>query len=136
MGSETGDYRPGDAHSDEMSELLSTIGRYRVLGVLGEGGFARVYHATDEELGRDVAIKVPHRRRAADPATLETYRAEARIVAALDHPAIVPVYDIGRTPEGFTYVVSKLIRGESLSTRLRPRCGFMGRGGTHYGDGG
>lgn len=118
VGSETGDYRPDDAHSDEISELLSTIGRYRVLGMLGEGGFARVYHATDEELGRDVAIKVPHRRRAADPETLETYRAEARIVAALDHPAIVPVYDIGRTPEGYTYVVSKLIRGESLSARI------------------
>ena len=99
--------------------MLATIGRYRVLGVLGEGGFARVYHATDEELRRDVAIKVPHRRRGTDPEAMEAYWAEARIVASLDHPAIVPVYDIGRTRDGHCYVVSKLIRGENLSARIQ-----------------
>ncbi|MHB8866045.1 MAG: serine/threonine-protein kinase, partial [Pirellulaceae bacterium] len=118
VGSETDDYRPGESHCHDIAEVLATIGRYRVLGVLGEGGFARVYHATDEELGRDVAIKVPHRRRGTDPEAMEVYWAEARIVASLDHPAIVPVYDIGRTRDGHCYVVSKLIRGENLSTRI------------------
>ena len=119
IGSETDDYRPGESHCDDIAEMLATIGRYRVLGVLGEGGFARVYHAADEELGRDVAIKVPHRRRGTDPEAMEAYWAEARIVASLDHPAIVPVYDIGRTRDGHCYVVSKMIRGENLSARIQ-----------------
>ncbi len=120
IGSETDDYEPDVAGpSEEPAETLATIGRYHVCGLLGEGGFARVYHATDEELQRDVAIKVPHRRRGIDPAEMEAYWAEARIVAALDHPAIVPVYDVGRTRHGHCYVVSKLIRGESLAARLR-----------------
>ncbi|MHB8969851.1 MAG: protein kinase domain-containing protein [Pirellulaceae bacterium] len=119
IGSETDDYRPGDSHCDDIVEELATIGRYRVLGVLGEGGFARVYHAADEELGRDVAIKVPYRRRGTDPEAMEAYWAEARMVASLDHPAIVPVYDVGRTCDGHCYVVSKLIRGENLSARIR-----------------
>ena len=110
---------PGASDTGDVAEMLATIGRYRVLGVLGEGGFARVYHATDEELRRDVAIKVPYRRRGTDPEAMEAYWAEARIVASLDHPAIVPVYDIGRTRDGHCYVVSKLIRGENLSTRIQ-----------------
>jgi serine/threonine protein kinase/formylglycine-generating enzyme required for sulfatase activity len=118
-GSETDDFRLGASDPGDLAEILATIGRYRVLGVLGEGGFARVYHATDEELRRDVAIKVPHRRRGTDPEAMETYWAEARIVASLDHPAIVPVYDIGRTRDGHCYVVSKLIRGENLSARIQ-----------------
>ncbi len=119
IGSETDDYEPGGAELYDMAEMLSTIGRYRVWGVLGEGGFARVYHAVDEELQRDVAIKVPHRRRGNDPTEMETYWAEARIVAGLDHAAIVPVYDVGRTRDGHCYVVTKLIRGESLAARIQ-----------------
>ncbi len=119
LGSETDDFEPGSAGSNEVLQEFSTIGRYRVVGVLGEGGFARVYQAKDEELQRDVAIKVPNRRRGTDPEEMEAYWAEARIVAALDHPAIVPVFDVGRTRDGHCYVVSKLIRGENLSDRLR-----------------
>ncbi len=119
IGSETDDFDPRSIESRLDSEMLATIGRYQVLGVLGEGGFARVYHAKDEELQRDVAIKVPHGRRGTDPQEMETYWAEARIVAALDHPAIVPVYDVGRTRDGYCYVVSKLIRGEDLASRVK-----------------
>ena len=119
FGSETDAFDPGVSGTCDLPEELATIGRYRVLGVLGEGGFARVYHAKDEELQRDVAIKVPNRRRGTDPEQMEAYWAEARIVAALDHPAIVPVYDVGRTRDGHCYVVSKLIRGENLSARLQ-----------------
>lgn len=119
IGSETDDFLPGSDDTHDVVEMLATIGRYRVLGVLGEGGFARVYHATDEELRRDVAIKVPYRRRGTDPEAMEAYWAEARIVASLDHPAIVPVYDIGRTRDGHCYVVSKLIRGENLAARIQ-----------------
>jgi serine/threonine protein kinase/formylglycine-generating enzyme required for sulfatase activity len=95
------------------------IGRYRIVRSLGEGGFGQVLVARDEELQRDVAIKVPHYHRAADRETARQYLDEARIVAALDHPAIVPVYDAGRTEEGDVFVVSKLIEGRDLAAALR-----------------
>lgn len=114
---------PDASTVDGGTASLTRIGRYRVLGVLGEGGFARVYRARDEQLQRDVAIKVPSRRRGMDARQdareMDAYWAEARIVAALDHPAIVPVYDVGQTPDGYCYVVSKLIPGENLSTRMK-----------------
>src|SRR4051812_27296648 len=79
-------------------ELLpERIGRYRVVRLLGEGGFGRVFEARDEDLGRPVAIKVPHPKRIARPEDVEAYLAEARILASLDHPGIVPVHDVGRT---------------------------------------
>src|SRR5215831_17154663 len=74
------------------------LGRYRVTAQLGSGGFGVVYKGYDEELRRDVAIKLPHRHRITCPADIETYLAEARILASLDHPGIVPVHDVGRTP--------------------------------------
>src|SRR5262245_41203205 len=75
--------------------LPAFIGRYRVERALGEGGFGIVYLARDEQLRRSVAVKVPHAHRMKTPAHIEAYLAEARAVAQLDHPAIVPVYDVG-----------------------------------------
>jgi len=118
-GSETEDFQPGARDGGDGPDLPATIGRYRVLSVLGEGGFGRVYLATDEQLHRDVAIKVPRSRRRMEPDELEAYWSEARMAAALDHPAIVPVYDVGRMEDGRCYVVSKLIRGENLADRMR-----------------
>ena len=103
----------------ESSEVPEKIGRYRVLRELAHGGFGRVYVARDDELARNVAIKVPHRHRVAEPRDVQAYLAEARLVARLDHPAIVPVYDVGRTEDGYCYVVSKLIPGQDLATRMR-----------------
>jgi hypothetical protein len=94
------------------------IGRYRVEGVLGEGGFGRVYLAHDDQLGRPVAIKVPHLERVSAPEDAEAYLAEARVLAGLDHPHVVPVHDVGRTEDGLCFVVSKLIEGSDLSQRL------------------
>jgi serine/threonine protein kinase len=95
-------------------ELPAFIGRYRVERLLGEGGFGRVYLAYDEPLQRFVAVKVPHNQ-SLDPAA---YVAEARILARLDHPHIVPVYDIGSTDQFPCYVVSKYIEGIDLAQRL------------------
>ncbi len=95
------------------------IGRYRVLRRLGQGGFGRVYLARDDDLDRPVAIKVPNPERVAAPANVEAYLAEARALAKLDHPNIVPVYDVGRTEDGLCYVVSKYIDGSDLADRLR-----------------
>jgi serine/threonine protein kinase len=95
------------------------VGRYRIVRTLGSGGFGRVYLAVDEDLDRQVAIKMPRRADIASVAGGNDYLAEARILATLDHPAIVPVYDVGRTAEGHCYIVSKLIEGSDLSARIR-----------------
>ena len=97
----------------------AAIGRYRVIRLLGEGGFGRVYLAHDDELDRRVAIKVPNPERVAGPEDVEAYLAEARTLARLDHPHIVPVYDVGRTEDGLCYVVSKFIEGSDLADRIR-----------------
>ncbi len=104
--------------------LPSTIGRYRVRHLLGEGAFGRVYLAWDEELAREVAVKVSHPSQVANPRGVKGFLAEARTVARLDHSSIVPVYDIGRTDDGCCYVVSKWIRGSDLKLRMsRERVG-------------
>lgn len=90
------------------------IGRYRIAHLLGKGGFGQVFLAVDEELHRNVALKVPHAHRVDTGAAVEEYLAEARVLAGLDHPNIVPVFDFGRTENGLCYIVSKLIEGMTL----------------------
>src|ERR1700675_3237121 len=96
---------------DAPPELPKQIGRYRVEKVLGEGGFGLVYLAHDGQLQRLVAIKVPHARLVAQATNAEAYLTEARTVANLDHPNIVPVHDVGSTEQFPCYVVSKYIDG-------------------------
>ena len=95
------------------------IGRYRVERILGQGGFGIVYLAHDDQLSRQVAIKVPHPRLVSRPEDAEAYLAEARTVANLDHPNIVPVHDVGSTDKFPCYVVSKYIDGIDLAKRLK-----------------
>ncbi|MFK8112563.1 MAG: SUMF1/EgtB/PvdO family nonheme iron enzyme [Rubripirellula sp.] len=97
-------------------------GRYRSERVLGEGAFGRVYLAFDSELRRQVAVKVPTAKRFKKPEDAAAYLAEARTVASLDHPNVVPVYDVGHTSDGVIYVVSKFIEGCTLKTRLKEDC--------------
>ena len=97
----------------------TAIGRYRVERVVGKGGFGLVYLAHDEQLQRSVAIKVPHRKLVDRPETAELYLTEARTVAKLDHPHIVPVYDVGSDAAFPFFVVSKFIDGTDLARRLK-----------------
>ncbi|MFI5454056.1 MAG: protein kinase [Isosphaerales bacterium] len=97
----------------------TTIGRYRTERRLGKGTFGEVFLAYDSELNRRVAIKIPYSSRIADPKEFEDFVYEARILAGLDHGAIVPVYDIGRMEDGRCYIVSKYVDGCSLDRRLR-----------------
>jgi serine/threonine protein kinase len=97
------------------------IGRYRIEKVLGKGGFGLVYLAHDEQLDRLVAIKVPHAKLISKPEDAEAYLVEARTVANLDHPGIVPVHDVGSTEDCPCYVVSKYIEGTDLSARIKER---------------
>src|SRR5262249_35650076 len=95
------------------------IGRYRIERGLGQGGFGHGYLAHDEQLGRPVAIKVPPARPVAQAGDAEAYLTEARTVANLDHPHIVPVYDVGSTEGCPCFIVSKHIDGTDLATRLQ-----------------
>jgi hypothetical protein len=99
--------------------LPERLGRYRVVACLGSGGFGAVYRGYDDELKRDVAIKVPHKERTRTAADAEAYLTEARVLASLDHPHIVPVFDLGRTDDGACYIVSKFIEGSDLATRIK-----------------
>jgi hypothetical protein len=108
--------RPNTA---EQQGLPDRIGRYRVERVLGEGGFGLVYLAHDDQLQRLVAIKVPHRERVAQPEDAEAYLTEARTVANLDHPNIVPVHDVGSTQEFPCFAVSKFIDGTDLAKKIK-----------------
>lgn len=101
-----------------VAKASERIGRYRIDGVLGEGGFGRVYLGCDEMLQRLVAIKVPHGRHLSDRTIVEGYLTEAQTVARLDHAHIVPVYDVGSTDDHPYYQVSKLIEGTTLSRRI------------------
>src|SRR6516165_4326424 len=94
--------------------LPAHVGRYRVERLLGQGGFGRVYLARDEQLQRLVAVKVPHPRLIASPQDADAYLAEARTAAGLDHPHIVPVFDVGGTPDFPCFIVSKFIEGRTL----------------------
>jgi serine/threonine protein kinase/formylglycine-generating enzyme required for sulfatase activity len=106
-------------------ELPRHIGRYRVERLLGQGGFGLVYLAHDDQLGRPVAIKVPRPELVSRPEDAAAYLTEARTAAGLDHPHMVPVYDVGGTDDFPCYVVSKFIAGSTLAKQLaeaRPTC--------------
>jgi serine/threonine protein kinase/formylglycine-generating enzyme required for sulfatase activity len=107
------------ADNGPLDPLPVRFGRYRITGRLGAGGFGVVYQGFDEELKRPVAVKVPHAHRIAAKEDVESYLAEARVLASLDHPGIVSIYDVGRTPEGGCFLVSKFIAGSDLRARLR-----------------
>jgi serine/threonine protein kinase len=91
--------------------------RYRVEGELARGGMGTVYLAHDEALGREVAIKVSN---AIGNETLEArLRTEARVLARLEHPGIVPIHDVGRLADGRLFYVMKRVRGRTLLEHLR-----------------
>jgi serine/threonine protein kinase len=94
------------------------LGRYRITAQLGIGAFGIVYRGYDDELRREVAVKVPHRHRLASPEVAAAYLAEARILASLKHPGIVPIYDVGHLEHGLCYLVSELVVGGNLALKI------------------
>src|SRR5262245_30792706 len=93
------------------------LGPYEVTAQIGVGGMGEVYRARDPRLGRDVAIKVLPTGLSSDPERLHRFEQEARAAAALNHPNILAVHDIGQH-DGAPYIVSELLEGETLRTRL------------------
>jgi serine/threonine protein kinase len=94
------------------------LGPYEIVSLVGAGGMGEVYRARDSRLKRDVAIKVLPRAISLDADRLRRFEQEALATAALNHPNILAVFDIG-TSEGSPYVVSELLEGETLRDRLR-----------------
>ena len=96
----------------------ATVGRFRLIRRLGAGGMGEVYRAIDESLQRDVALKILPPGIAHDERRLDRLREEARSLAALSHPNILTVYDLGREA-GVTFVVTELLEGETLRALLK-----------------
>ena len=94
------------------------VGRYQVLGFVAGGGMGVVQRAWDERLGRTVALKFLHPRFGADAEAAERFRQEARAVAALEHPNICTVHEIGETEDGQLYLAMPLYDGETLQQRV------------------
>ena len=94
------------------------LGPYEVVALIGAGGMGEVYRARDARLGRDVALKVLSESFARDPERLRRFEQEARAVAALNHPNILGLYDIG-SQNGSPYLVSEFLEGQSLRDMLR-----------------
>src|ERR1035438_2701780 len=93
------------------------FGPYEVTAQLGVGGMGEVYRAHDTRLGRDVALKVLHADVGQNADRRARFEREARAVAALNHPNIVALFDIGEE-NGVVYFVSELVEGDSLRDRI------------------
>ncbi len=110
-----GTVQSGAAPTGQSAE--ERIGRFKISRTLGSGTFGLVYLCRDEELRRDVAIKVPHRRGRSEARTKE-FLHEAQSAARLRHPGIVTVLDKGQTDDGRVFIVYEFLPGQTLQDRL------------------
>ena len=99
-----------------MFETGATLGPYQLGPALGAGGMGEVYRARDTRLGRDVAVKILPPEVAGDAGRVTRFEREARAVAALNHPHILSIFDVGREGHVF-YFVTELVEGKSLADR-------------------
>jgi len=97
---------------------MTLLGKYELHEQIGRGGFGTVYRATDTSLKRDIALKILHPQLTTDLNFLEKFRNEARIIAALDNPHIMTIYDLGEA-EGRVFIAMKYMPGGSLEKRLK-----------------
>ena len=113
----------GAARRRRMTEVATGAlvdGRYRILRRIGSGGMADVYAAEDTHLGREVALKVLHRRFAQDQEFVERFRREAKAAAGLSHPNVVGVFDRGEH-EGTYYIAMEYLTGPHAQGDRRER---------------
>jgi serine/threonine-protein kinase len=103
---------------DSPSMIGRTLSHYTLVSELGRGGMGVVYRALDVALGREVALKVLPPRFVTDPERRARFIQEAKAVAALEHPHIAVVYEVGEA-DGITFIAMQLIRGESLREILQ-----------------
>jgi len=105
-----------EARDPMLGELLD--GRFRVLERLGTGGMATVYRGVQVSLDRPVAIKVIRGDLLDDPAIVQRFVREARLLTSINHPNVVSVYDVGHTASGALCIVMELVRGATLEAEL------------------
>lgn len=116
----TGGWTPTDPTAvDPRAEVREQQGRYQVLGEIARGGMGVVYRGRDSLLDRDLAVKVL--REGLGEQFEQRFFEEARVGGQLQHPGVVPVYDMGRLSNGSAYFTMKLVDGETLSTLLAKR---------------
>jgi serine/threonine protein kinase len=94
------------------------LGPYEILASVAAGGMGEVFRARDTRLGREVAIKILTAAHAGDPDSVRRFEKEARAVASLSHPNVVPLFDVGEQ-DGIRYAVSEYVEGETLRARLK-----------------
>ncbi len=111
----------GPIPSAVTGDLPRTLGRYRILGKLGEGGMGIVYEAEQHDPKRRVALKVVRGGRYVDENTIRMFRREAETLARLRHPNIGAIYESGRTEDGQHYFAMELVQGEELDDYLAKR---------------
>ena len=112
-----------DAKARSFQDELSNAdqGKYRILGEIARGGMGVVLHGHDVELGREVAMKVASAELAQRPEVVERFIEEAQIGGQLQHPGIVPVYELGLMADERPYFTMKLIKGRTLTAMLSRR---------------
>jgi serine/threonine protein kinase len=107
-------------HSDAMPDKSETGDRYQLFGEIARGGMGAVLRGRDVDLGRDLAVKVLLEKHADNPAVARRFLEEAQIGGQLQHPGVVPVYDIGRFGER-PFFTMKLVKGQTLAELLAER---------------
>ena len=117
----------GAAANDAHPFSIEEDARYEAIAELGIGGMGRVLATADRRLRRQVALKQIAGELCEKPGIERRFTREAWITAALDHPAIVPIFDAGRRPDGTLYYTMRLIRGRALSAAIREAPGLASR---------
>jgi eukaryotic-like serine/threonine-protein kinase len=100
--------------SPELPDRGDTAGRYQLFGEIARGGMGAVLKGRDADLGRDLAVKVLLGRHRDEPELVRRFIEEAQISGQLQHPGIVPVYELGRLPDGRPFFAMKLVKGRTL----------------------
>jgi serine/threonine-protein kinase len=113
--------RPVRPRSEEMPRLAGEGGRYQLLGEIARGGMGVVLKGRDVDLGRDLAVKVLLEKHRDHPEMVRRFVEEAQIGGQLQHPGIVPVYELGQFPDQRLYIAMKLVGGRTLAALLEAR---------------
>ena len=110
-----GSSKIGDGPAPEQRLDDDFVARYETRAIIGQGGMGEVRLCRDHRVGRDVALKVVRGSHGSHADHQSRFLREARVQGQLEHPAIVPVYDLGRDPSGTTYFTMKRVRGQTLA---------------------
>ncbi len=107
------------SEGSEVGDAGNICGRYEVLGALAQGGVGDVLRGRDLDIGRDVALKVLREDHAGNAEILQRFVDEAQIAGQLQHPGVVPVYELGLRPDRRPYIAMKLVKGRTLAAIVK-----------------